>query len=165
MYFESELFGQNSIFDWMGSLEFILMPKLFSPVFLHWEYIARGFRVPSLPSSYIWWYLVPCRKSALTGFLKKDCISTLVILYANWEQCGGKRKNGGSSVAEQRTKVHPLWKNVWINTKKFWIHSTKKKIWLTLTTSGFFFRVKNATAFWTCYVNFTAITKISLWRR
>ena len=53
MYFESELFGQNSIFDWMGSLEFILMPKLFSPVFLHWEYIARGSRALSLPSSYI----------------------------------------------------------------------------------------------------------------
>ena len=35
MYFESELFGQNSIFDWMGSLEFILMPKLFSPVFFY----------------------------------------------------------------------------------------------------------------------------------
>ena len=127
MYFESELFGQNSIFDWMGSLEFILMPKLFSPVFLHWEYIARGFRAPSLPSSYIWWYLVPCRKSALAGFLKKDCISTLVILYANWEQCGGKRKNGGSSVAERRTKVHPLWKNVWINTKNVLDSFNEKK--------------------------------------
>ena len=34
MYLESGLFGQNSIFDWMGiRLEFILMPKLFSPVF------------------------------------------------------------------------------------------------------------------------------------
>ena len=89
--------------------------------------IARGSRALSLPSSYIWWYLVPCRKSALAGFLKKDCISTLVILYANWEQCGGKRKNGGSSVAERRTKVHPLWKNVWINTKNVLDSFNEKK--------------------------------------